>query len=215
MAAGDAARRNAGSVAIPVLLLQAGSDAMVRNDGQNEACARMRDCALLQFPEALHEILMERDAIRAKRWRGSSASYVASPRERTQGAEDPRGRDREAVCLGRVDTEGSGTTPWVVREHREVAMTVNTKSPTHLLIVAAAFVAAPAVVVAVGVVPRLLADSYAGASPPAAVAAFRAHITAGAILVLALLALSFRATARPRLAAAVSSVLRASTCSAA
>jgi alpha-beta hydrolase superfamily lysophospholipase len=64
MAAGDAARRNAGRVAIPVLLLQAGRDGMMRNDGQDEACAKTRDCALLRFPEARHEILMGRDAIR-------------------------------------------------------------------------------------------------------------------------------------------------------
>jgi hypothetical protein len=86
-------------------------------------------------------------------------------------------------------------------------MTVNTKSPSRLLITGAALVAAPALVVAGGVIPRVLADTYVGASPPDAVTAFRAHIVFAAILVLALLVLSFRATARPRLAAAVSRVL--------
>jgi len=86
-------------------------------------------------------------------------------------------------------------------------MAFNSKSPSRLLLTGAALVAAPAVVVAAGVIPRVLADTYARASPPAAVTAFRAHVVFAAILVLALLVLSFRATARPRLVAAVSRIL--------
>ncbi len=86
-------------------------------------------------------------------------------------------------------------------------MTVKSKSPSPLLITGAAFVAAPAIAVSAGVIPRILADTYVGASPPAAATAFRVHVVLAAILVLALLVLSFRAAARPKLAAAVSQVL--------
>lgn len=88
-------------------------------------------------------------------------------------------------------------------------MTVNPKSPSRLLITGAAFVAAPAIVVAGGVIPLVFAGASPVAGPEKAAAAFRAHIVFAAVLVLALLVLSFRATARPRLAAAVSQVLGA------
>jgi len=88
-------------------------------------------------------------------------------------------------------------------------MTVNAKSPSRLFIAGAALVAASAIVVAAGVIPQVFADSWVEASPPDAVRAFRAHVAAAAILVLALLVLCFRATARPRIAAAVSQVLGA------
>ncbi len=64
MAAGEKARRDAGRVGVPVLLLQAGDDGLVRNDPQDEACRRMARCEMCRFPGARHEILMERDAIR-------------------------------------------------------------------------------------------------------------------------------------------------------
>jgi uncharacterized membrane-anchored protein len=86
-------------------------------------------------------------------------------------------------------------------------MTVNTKSSSPLLITGAAFVAAPAIVVAAGLIPGLLGDTFALASSQSAATAFRVHIVFAAIIVLALVVLSFRAAARPRLAAAVSQVL--------
>lgn len=90
-------------------------------------------------------------------------------------------------------------------------MTVKTRSPSRLFITGAALIAAPAIVVAGGVIPRVLADAFADAAPQSAAAAFRVHIVFAAVLVLALLVLSFRAAARPRLAAAVSQVLGAVT----
>lgn len=89
-------------------------------------------------------------------------------------------------------------------------MIVNTKSPSPLLITGAVFVAAPAIVVAAGLIPRLLGNTLALAASQSAATAFRAHIVFAAIVVLALVVLSFRAAARPRLAAAVSQVLGAS-----
>ncbi len=58
------ARELAEEVRVPVLLLQAGEDALVKPEGQNEACAQMTDCRRHVYPGARHEILMERDAIR-------------------------------------------------------------------------------------------------------------------------------------------------------
>jgi hypothetical protein len=89
-------------------------------------------------------------------------------------------------------------------------MTVDTKSPSRLLITGAAFVAAPAIVVAAGLIPGLLGDTFALAASQSAATAFRVHIAFAAIIVLALVVLSFSAAARPRLAAAVSQVLGAS-----
>ena len=80
-------------------------------------------------------------------------------------------------------------------------MTVDTKSQSRLFVAGAALLAVAAIVVAGGVIPRGLADT--------AVAAFRVHIAVAAILVLALLVLSFRAAARPKLAASMSQVLAA------
>lgn len=84
-------------------------------------------------------------------------------------------------------------------------MTVNTKSPSPLLITGAAFVAAPAIVLAAGLIPGLLADTFALAARAAT--AFRVHIVFAAMIVLALVVLSFRAAARPKLGAAVSQIL--------
>lgn len=49
---------------VPVLLLQAGQDSIVLPQAQNEFCDRVSVCQLQTFPEARHEILMERDDIR-------------------------------------------------------------------------------------------------------------------------------------------------------
>lgn len=49
---------------MPVLLLQAGSDKVVQNAPQAEFCHDLPDCTLVTLPDAGHEILMERDAIR-------------------------------------------------------------------------------------------------------------------------------------------------------
>jgi lysophospholipase len=64
MRAASAARENASHVHGPVLLFQAGLDALVKPEGQDETCRDLRDCVRVVFAEAHHEILMERDEIR-------------------------------------------------------------------------------------------------------------------------------------------------------
>jgi lysophospholipase len=57
-------RKNAGKITTPILLFQAGNDVIVKLDGQDEFCARAKNCRIAYFPTARHEILMENDAIR-------------------------------------------------------------------------------------------------------------------------------------------------------
>ncbi len=64
MNAGRRAERDAGKVCVPVILLQAGLDDVVRPGAQEDACRRMPDCELRLLPAARHEILIERDEIR-------------------------------------------------------------------------------------------------------------------------------------------------------
>jgi len=58
------ARLQAGEVAVPVLLFQAGEDTFVKPDGQDDFCSAAGDCREVYFDGARHEILMETDAIR-------------------------------------------------------------------------------------------------------------------------------------------------------
>lgn len=51
-------------ISTPVLLLQAGIDTYVLPGRQRSFCEKHRDCTRLEYGEAFHEILMERDAIR-------------------------------------------------------------------------------------------------------------------------------------------------------
>jgi alpha-beta hydrolase superfamily lysophospholipase len=51
-------------IPVPVLLFQAGADQLVMPDGQDAFCAGAPNCRLEYFPDAGHEILMERDDIR-------------------------------------------------------------------------------------------------------------------------------------------------------
>jgi lysophospholipase len=67
--AGIAARKNAGDVKVPLLLLQAGSDRIVEPGGQLEFCQRLnqthpRFCRLEPIEGAFHEIFMESDLYR-------------------------------------------------------------------------------------------------------------------------------------------------------
>jgi lysophospholipase len=64
MKAGRRAERDAGRVRVPVILLQAGLDEMVRLGAQEHACRCMPDCELRLLPAARHEILIESDEIR-------------------------------------------------------------------------------------------------------------------------------------------------------
>ena len=56
-------------VAIPVLILGAGEENLVDNAGQALITGRSRGCRYEVSPGAFHELLMERDAIRAVVWR--------------------------------------------------------------------------------------------------------------------------------------------------
>lgn len=58
------ARREAARAVAPVLILQAGLDALVKPGGQEEFCSRAKACRLRKIPQARHEILQEIDAIR-------------------------------------------------------------------------------------------------------------------------------------------------------
>jgi lysophospholipase len=51
-------------VQIPVLIFQAGRDALVLPGGEDQFCSQAPHCTKLTFPSASHEILTERDEIR-------------------------------------------------------------------------------------------------------------------------------------------------------
>ncbi len=55
-------------VRVPVLLLSAPGDRLVRADAQRRVAARLGHATLVEHPEAKHELLMERDAIRDRVW---------------------------------------------------------------------------------------------------------------------------------------------------
>lgn len=48
----------------PVLLLRGEADQVVGAKEQDEICRRLEDCRFVSFPQALHEVLMEKDEIR-------------------------------------------------------------------------------------------------------------------------------------------------------
>lgn len=56
----------AGKVTVPILLLQAGQDKVVRAEGQDAFCRQAPHCQERVIPGARHELLMERDAIRTQ-----------------------------------------------------------------------------------------------------------------------------------------------------
>jgi lysophospholipase len=58
----------AGRIAAPVLMVQAGRDRVVPPGAQESLCRGLPACRLEILPEARHEILQERDAVRAKFW---------------------------------------------------------------------------------------------------------------------------------------------------
>ncbi len=55
-------------VGIPVLVLSAGKDRIVRVDRQKQAAARLPQGVLKTYPEGRHELLMEADSIRDRVW---------------------------------------------------------------------------------------------------------------------------------------------------
>lgn len=64
--AGHRAIRGAKRITVPLLLLQAGRDSIVRLSAQDRFCRRAPRCTRLGIAEAKHEILIERDDIRAE-----------------------------------------------------------------------------------------------------------------------------------------------------
>lgn len=55
-------------VTTPVLLLSAPKDRVVRAEAQRAVARRLANATLVEYPEARHELLMERDAIRDRVW---------------------------------------------------------------------------------------------------------------------------------------------------
>jgi lysophospholipase len=69
--AGLTARNNAGNVKVPVLLLEAGNDTIVKPGGQIDFCERVNKarpgfCRLEPIEGASHEMLVESDPYREK-----------------------------------------------------------------------------------------------------------------------------------------------------
>lgn len=60
-------------ITVPVLLGLAGRDAIVDKQAIEEAARRIPDAWLVRYPDALHEILMERDSIRSAFWQDFDA----------------------------------------------------------------------------------------------------------------------------------------------
>jgi lysophospholipase len=58
------AMKNAYLVETPVLLLQAGSDTIVKNKAQDKFCSQVPNCRKVTYAAAKHEILQEQDVIR-------------------------------------------------------------------------------------------------------------------------------------------------------
>jgi len=56
--------KDAHKVEVPILMLQAGLDEMVKPEGQQKVTDQLGRCELERFPDAYHEILMETDEIR-------------------------------------------------------------------------------------------------------------------------------------------------------
>jgi lysophospholipase len=64
LTAGARAVRQAGRIAVPLLLLQAGADQVVELGAQERFCRRARRCTKVRIRGARHEIHIERDELR-------------------------------------------------------------------------------------------------------------------------------------------------------
>lgn len=58
--------KNAEQAVAPILILQAGQDSFVDSAGQNEYCAKAKNCKLIRLEKSKHEILLESDSIRSR-----------------------------------------------------------------------------------------------------------------------------------------------------
>ena len=57
-------RANTSKIKANILMYQAGLDQFVVNAAENDACSEIQTCHIVSFPNAQHEILMEKDSIR-------------------------------------------------------------------------------------------------------------------------------------------------------
>ncbi|MGK9171171.1 alpha/beta hydrolase [Inquilinus limosus] len=64
-----AIKRAAPRIRVPVLMLLAGRERLVDNVASHRVARQMPHCRVIAYPDALHEILMERDDIRSAFWR--------------------------------------------------------------------------------------------------------------------------------------------------
>jgi lysophospholipase len=55
-------------ITTPILILSAGLDTVVSNKSQQIICQRMQNCHLTTISDALHEMLIETDAVREQIW---------------------------------------------------------------------------------------------------------------------------------------------------
>ncbi len=79
--ASDRVRRTVplGAVATPVLVLSAPNDAIVNAAAHGEVARRFGDATLRVYPDARHEVLMERDPIRDRAWADIDAFLDRNP----------------------------------------------------------------------------------------------------------------------------------------
>lgn len=66
-------------VATPVLMLSAPGDRVVRAEAHRAVVARLPNAVLKEYPDAKHEVLMERDAIRNRVWADIDAFLAGLP----------------------------------------------------------------------------------------------------------------------------------------
>jgi len=71
-------RERAAELREPILLLQAGSDEVVLTGGQDYVCQQAKNCRKVAFPEARHEIHIEKDSIR-QTWMSEARAFLAAP----------------------------------------------------------------------------------------------------------------------------------------
>jgi lysophospholipase len=66
------------SITTPVIMISAGGDEIVSVAAQKKICRRLPNCHLVMIPNALHELLIETDAVLEKFW-ASFDEFVLGP----------------------------------------------------------------------------------------------------------------------------------------
>ena len=69
----------AAAITVPLLIVSAGSERIVSNRAQQMFCSRSSNCVLKEIPNARHEILFEKDSVRAEFWRRFDRFVQAVP----------------------------------------------------------------------------------------------------------------------------------------